>query len=607
MKKSIINSNWLPLLIIVGITLGIYAQAIKFDFIYFDENTILLQNKSFFTTQFSIKKTFTTDAFIYQESAFYRPLQNLSFALDAFVAGDIKPWAYHLSNLIIFVLIGISLYYFLLQLKFTPKYALCCTLLFLANPLNVWSVVWIPSRGDLFVTLFTLLAFICFINFLKTNRFTALFMTFISFSLALFSKETAALIPFLFLLFFICENNIDVHSNLFNKIFAKINYKHLLLATLMFCIGVLWFYLRYHAILHYEKIININDFLFNLLNFPVVLSQIVFPYEFSPFPKFSFTKIILGSLIMVILIIIIVKKTDTSRWEKLFFVAWFILFLFPTLFIRGIDVDYFEHRYLLPQIGILVLLAKTAKTIYQNIRHKLKFRITALSHSLITLMILIFGITSFVKARTLKNIFTVVEAVDKYKGNGVNPYTNRGSYYVDNEMYDNAIKDFSKALQFNPKNVVALNNLAKLNMLYEEYENAIALYNISISINNRFEGAFYNRSLAKTFLGDFEGALQDIDSAILINNKVALLYNNRGVLKMNMGFSIEAISDFDEAIKLSKSTYTEAFGNRAFVQYRLGFFAEAMQDCEKALQLEPDNIELLMFKDSIQNRLFNIY
>ena len=347
-KRIIENNSWIYLLVIIGIALGIYAQSVKFDFIYFDENEILLQNKSFFTNDFSLKKFFTTDAFLHYESAYYRPLQNLSFAIDALMANGIIFWVFHLTNVILFILTGISLYFLLQKFKISPHFAFLGALLFIVNPLNVWSVVWVPARGDLLLTLFTLLSFICFINFLKNKSFFTLFLTFLCFSLALFSKETAAFIPFLFLVYYWVK-----------KRFFIFNYKFFLLGGLMFGVGIVWFYLRYYAIMHFDSMITWKDFMYNLLNIPVALSQMVFPYEMSPFPTFTIPKIVLGTILLLVFSFIVIKKTETGKGEKMFFLFWFILLLFPTLFVKGINVDYFEHRYLLPQIGILALLIKT--------------------------------------------------------------------------------------------------------------------------------------------------------------------------------------------------------------------------------------------------------
>jgi len=601
-EKSIAKTYFIHLIVIVGVILSIYTQSVKYDFTYFDEISILVRNESFFTTDFSIKKVFTTNAFISEEDMLYRPLQNLSFTFDAWIADGIKPWAFHLTNLILFLLIGISLYFFLIKFKVIPLLAFIGTLLFVVSPLNVWTVVWIPSRGDLLLTLFTLLSFICFINFMRMNRFIDLFLTFICFAFALFAKESAVMIPIFFMFYFVCND----HTNGERTFFQKINYKHFLLAGLMLCIGILWFYLRSHIIQN-DNAIPLKYFIYNLQNIPVALSQFIIPYEMSPFPRFTYTKIILGMIILITLLYLLIKKTQIPRWEKLFFITWFLLFTFPFLFTKLNNIDYLEHRYLLPQVGILIFIIKTILTplftTHSSLRaKKSKNVVTPLSLQFIFYpIILVFGITSFVKARTLQNPLTVVDAVQKYNGISVFPLLNRGVYYIDREMYEKAANDFSKILKIDNKNKASLQNLAKISMQYGDYENAIALYNLSLSIDKKDYNTYYERSFAKTSLKNYEGALLDLDSAIMINKKTAYLYSNRGVLRNQLGFIEDALSDFEEAVKLSNYRNIDMLYNCAFVKYKLGDPIGALQFCKTALELEPNNEDVFLLKEKILN------
>lgn len=624
------KKNLLFILVIVFVIVAIYSQSIGFNFIFFDDDSILLNNPDFFISDFSWKQIFTTDAFIYKESSFYRPLQNVSFAFDAFLAGGIYAWSFHLTNVILFLGIGILLYFFLVTFSIEKSYALFGTLFFVANPLNVWSVVWIPSRGDLLLTFFTLLTFICYIKFLKTTKIYLLFATLISFTLALFSKETAALIPFLlFALFFInkhkepqnCPKEIlssplrppripprnplrPLRENLRS---LRLN-SSFLLFLLMFGIGLIWFYLRSNAIIHLELLISTKDFFYNLLNIPTLFSQFFIPYEMSPFPAFTVTKTIIGFLILIVLLILTFRNKKLPLLEQLFCRGWVILFLFPIFFVKFRNIDYFEHRYLLPQIGILLFILILMRFI-KNKNQKSKIKIFSIKihnsqfnilHLSFIILLFTFGVTSALKARTLQNPLTVVEAAVKYDGKTIVPYTNRGRFFLVNLNYDNALADYSKVISKDPNNFVAYHNCAKIFMEQQNYEQAIVYFTKSISLQSKIEGSYYNRSLAKTQLGDFEGALQDIDSAILLNNSAALLYNNRGVLRMNLGDSVGALSDFSLAIELSNYSYSDAYGNRAFVRKQLGEIEGAIEDCITALKLNPSDTEIEILLKELQ-------
>ena len=597
-KKS--YSHWVSIFIIIGLTIAIYAQSINFGFSYFDDYTILIENKEFFTTDFSLKKAFTTSAFI-KEDLLFRPLQNISYAIDAKIAGGINPWAFHLTNVILFIFTGLALYFLLLKFNITRHFALLGTLLFVANPLNTWSVVWVPARGDLLLTLFTILSFICFINFLKTNRFTDVLLTFLCFTFAIFSKETAAIIPFLFLLYFIIEEKGERRKekgdflNRWNWTFikSKVNYKHFVLAGLILGAGILWYYLRNRAVIQTHEIFDFNNVIRNLLHFPVAMSQIIFPYEMAPFPKFTFTKIVLGCVILITLLYLVIRRNGPSKWENLFFILWFFLFLIPTFYAKIPHTEYFEHRYVLPQIGILMFIIKQLEIRTIHIISKIP------RYLVIFLILPVFSITSFVKAQTLRNPDTLLKATVKYDGITVIPYINRGGYFVDLGKYEQAIQDFSKVLQLDSVNYEAIINLARINLLNANYENANLFYTMSLSLKNTDYRIYENRAQAKMGMGDLQGALLDIDSAIMLNNNGYLLFSNRGFLKMKLGLYDDVLVDFEEAKRLSNYSNADVLGNCAAVKYQFGDFISALQDCEMALKIDPNNHNLNALKDDI--------
>jgi len=586
-QEKRVKTHWVSIFVIIGFALAIYAQSVNFNFSYFDDYTILLDNKAFFTTDFSIKKTFTTSAFV-KEDLLYRPLQNISFALDAKIAGGINPWSFHLTNVMLFIITGLSLYFLLIKFNITRHFALLGTLLFVANPLNTWSVVWVPARGDLLLTLFTILSFICFINFLKTNRFTDILLTFLCFTFAIFSKETAAIIPFLFLFYFFWKQK---------PLFSKINYKHFVLASLMLSAGILWYYLRNRAVIQAHEIFSFADVMRNFINIPVALSQIVFPYEMAPFPKFTITKIILGCALLISFFYISFKKNGISKWENLFYFLWFLLFLIPTFYLKISNADYLEHRYLLPQIGILVFIIKQLEIRTEANKSKI------LRYIIIFFILPIFSITSFVKAQTLRNPDTLLKAAVKYDGFTIIPYLDRGGYFIDLGKYEQAIQDFSKVLQLDLSNYEAIINLAKINMIIKDYESANALYTMALSLKKIDYRIFENRAQAKIELGDLQGALLDIDSAIMLNNNVYLLFSNRGFLKMKLGLYDDVLVDFEEAKRLSNSSNTDILVNCAAVKYQFGDLTGALQDCEMALKKDPNNHDLNALKESILSEI----
>jgi hypothetical protein len=86
-------------------------QSLKFDYTNFDDNGIIKDKFAIVGNIHKIDTVYKVDAFFNKSGDFYRPVQNLTFMLDAQVSRD-NLWMFHLSNLIIHILTCISLYFF---------------------------------------------------------------------------------------------------------------------------------------------------------------------------------------------------------------------------------------------------------------------------------------------------------------------------------------------------------------------------------------------------------------------------------------------------------------------------------------------------------------
>src|SRR5205814_1406519 len=117
-----------PLYIALAV-LAVYSTAPGFNFIGFDDMEILKQRYFIIGDLSKIKLAFTTDAFLGTNGSFYRPLQTVSFMLDALVGGP-NPFIYHLTNLALYVVGSLCVYWLLLTLNYQRLSSLLLSLLF---------------------------------------------------------------------------------------------------------------------------------------------------------------------------------------------------------------------------------------------------------------------------------------------------------------------------------------------------------------------------------------------------------------------------------------------------------------------------------------------
>src|ERR1035437_8008108 len=198
------NKLILYLLFLVVVPSVLYFRVVNFNFTNLDDKNIIVEHYDTVGDINKIKEAFNLDAFMSNKGyLFYRPVQNISFMLDAQFGGK-EPWGYHLSNILIHILTVIALFFFLKKIRIKSEISFLLSLLFSIHPLFTNAVAWIPARGDLLLGLFTLLSFITFLEYSESRKIIYFILHSFVFLVAVFSKETAVLLPvvILFYLYF---------------------------------------------------------------------------------------------------------------------------------------------------------------------------------------------------------------------------------------------------------------------------------------------------------------------------------------------------------------------------------------------------------------------
>jgi tetratricopeptide (TPR) repeat protein len=133
-------------------------------------------------------------------------------------------------------------------------------------------------------------------------------------------------------------------------------------------------------------------------------------------------------------------------------------------------------------------------------------------------------------------------------------YNLQGESNIGKNLYNNAIKDFSRALDINPNYVDAL----------------------------------INRGGAYAKLGRFNDALMDINQALKFEKKDSELYNKRGEVYMQNNMYDQSIMNFTAAIVLNPM-FSDAYLNRGRAYSEKGMPDEAMADFNHAIKADSDH------------------
>jgi len=562
----------------------------------FDDDSLLLSNQEFFTEDGSLSTIFTTDAFMENDKTFYRPLQNMSFLIDVKLSGGMNVWMFHLTNVLLFSIIAFLFYFLLLRFNISRVYAFIGTLLYASHPLFVSAVAWIPSRGDLLLTLFSIAAFIFWIRFIDNKKYHFLILTWLFFTLALFSKETAAFLPLVLLLHFL--------------IFTpkpKIDFKMILLGFLMLCTALVWLFLRNLSVAGSDLNLTALDFFRNMLTIPVSLAMFVVPYSFSTVPEFTLTNVLIGCVLIILLIVFSVKSKSQPGKQKIFYLLWFLLLLIPTFFAKTKEWDYLEHRLLLPLAGILML-------VLLHIQNKNKVKVT----SVMVALIVVFSVVTVFKTKGYENPVSFYEAVKHNKNKPEVYYFLKGNVEQVSENLDAALRSYNAAIKYDPNHRKALNNRGIIKQERGDFEGALADYNKAIDLGMKNFHIFKNRATVKMTLEDYTGAIKDYGTALEYEFHAEILYRRGQAYLMSdddenaledldkyalegtvdpeifttLGISFGQKNQFEQSLYCftkaieTDSTYTPAFFNRAFAKYISADYSGALADCDKLLSID---------------------
>jgi tetratricopeptide (TPR) repeat protein len=183
----------------------------------------------------------------------------------------------------------------------------------------------------------------------------------------------------------------------------------------------------------------------------------------------------------------------------------------------------------------------------------------------------------------------------------VDAFKNRGLAYKMQGAADKAIDDFNKAIRLNG-NSPELYNLRGAALLDKlEFNRAIADFEKAISLNQKYRNAFVNRGLAFVFTRQLSRAIADFDMVVRLSPRDPLGYVNRAMTRMDMGNLTGAIADYDEAIRLDSNT-SGPYTRRGEAWRLQGNLQRSLDDHNKAIALNPldgeaYNNRALTFKD----------
>ncbi|MET8010295.1 tetratricopeptide repeat protein [Streptomyces sp. NPDC005271] len=163
----------------------------------------------------------------------------------------------------------------------------------------------------------------------------------------------------------------------------------------------------------------------------------------------------------------------------------------------------------------------------------------------------------------------------------------RGRHHRSAEEYEEALDDFRRALDLDPRMVRAHLGQAVIHRATGDYAAALEALDRADALEPGSRRVLRERGETWRRAGRHEEALRQLDRVIEADPADHLALGSRGQSKAALGRVREALADLDRAIELN-GDYTWALVRRAHVRSALGDVTGALDDLDRAEGLEPD-------------------
>ncbi|HEY4233609.1 MAG TPA: hypothetical protein VGM76_09285 [Lacipirellulaceae bacterium] len=166
----------------------------------------------------------------------------------------------------------------------------------------------------------------------------------------------------------------------------------------------------------------------------------------------------------------------------------------------------------------------------------------------------------------------------------------RGQTKASAGQSEDALADFSSAIQLDPHLWRAIHNHGVLMAQAGQFDKAFDDFNRTTELNPQFAKAFSNRAALYVVAGQMEPALADYRRACALDPSLAVAQRGCGRTCHMLGHLDEAGEHLNHALELAPND-ASSLTSRADLSTDLGNYAEAAADYDRALQLDGKSAE----------------
>ena len=586
------HKTWLLAAVLVLVGVLVYAFNLNNELFWDDDDWIINNNFVHSISWDNVKFWFSNDALagVGLKSNYYRPFLFFTFALN-WVVSETKPFLWHLVSNSIHIANAVLIFILLNKLLTTSDIqrtsyvetfgrwiAFLTALIFTIHPLNTEAVTYIAGRGDPLSVFFMLLAlylwakpvdkrlaksFIHRLGVFKILSLAALI-------LAILSRETAIIFPFLLMVFYIAfmsksklttsnvPRTLDVKGAFKEALpyFGVVAVYGILRLTVLNFQNTLNFYSDpniYSENLH-VRIFTFLSILWEYLKLLVVPIGLHMERSATVYTSlFQWPVWAVGAVLVLLFYCLIVmyrrEQFNNSTFRIWFFgVSWFFIALAPASGITPINALMYEHWLYLPMVGFWLIMSFYLVKLFDYFKSK------SLAVCYLLLTILVIYLSFFAYQSIQRNI-----------------------------LWGKPIEFYKDILKYEPDSVRINNNLGNLHFNRGDNEQAELYYRKAAESGDAFAQPHFNIGSILQSRGDIDGAIAEFDKAIEIYPNFYYPYQNLAVIYAQQGDFAKAVINM-EKLKLLLPANPRVYYNSALVYVALNNREKALADLKEGLK-----------------------
>ena len=472
------NSNFLKYYLLIAFAaFAVYANSLSNEFV-FDDESVVLGDPSI-TKLSNIPKYFTAqEGFHKVIGRYFRPVVSSTYAID-YAIWDLKPFGFHLTNVIIHV-INSLLFFNLLLMMFgvdgvkTQKSKLYAVifagLVFAVHPIHTEAVSWVSGRTDSLTFTFFAASFIYYLKYSAETKPVNFFFVLFFFVLSLLAKEMAITLPVVIILYDIAVNK---------GIKRELIQKRLWIYASLGAVSVIYIYLRWLILkdvpqretyfYFYGK--DSMTVVFTMLQtipyyFRLLVAPIGLLYHYNVYLPYQST-IVSADVIIGIVFIIIMLAGAVLLFRKYPLISFSIIFVFVTLLpVMNIvpTMNFMAERFLyIPSAALSIVVAVLIIKFYSNSSKTILI-------ALLSVFTVFYSYLTFERNFDWKDNNTLFLSADGKPGTIT--YVNIGNIYANRQEYDKAEVLYRKAIALRDETLLANTNLGKIYLIKGNFDSA---------------------------------------------------------------------------------------------------------------------------------------